>query len=104
MTSLFFVYLFDYYVNQDIKLLPRAKSPELQTSKRVSSLNFIFSFGEKIYKSIPILQFHIGEQYLLITLFLIFNQVKSLFYLVIFLGIFYSIYWPITQYFDRKPA
>ena len=103
MTSLFFVYLFDYYVNQDIKLESRALNTELRTTKNKSALNVIFSIGEKIYKSIPILQFHIGEQYLLITLFLIFNQVKILFYLVIFLGIFYSIYWPVAKCFGRKP-
>ena len=75
MTSLFFIYLFDYYVNQDIKLEPRAKSSEPRAQRKASSiLNLVFSLGEKIYKSIPILQFHIGEQYLLISVFLLFNQ------------------------------
>ena len=59
MMSLFFVYLFDYYVNQDIKLEPvnlRTNEP----TKQRHGLNLLFSLGEKIYKSIPLLQFHIG--------------------------------------------
>lgn len=106
MTSLFFVYLFDYYVNQDIKLEAALKkeSNEAKKSTLIKVLNPIFSIGEKIYKSIPLLQFHIGEQYLLISLFLLFGQVKALFYLIIFLGIFYSIYWPISKYYGRKPV
>lgn len=107
MTSLFFVYLFDYYVNQDIKLeakKQRSKEAENGTPSLAKILNPIFSLGEKIYKSIPILQFHIGEQYLLISLFLFFNQTRLLLYLVILLGIFYSFYWPLSQYFGRKPG
>jgi len=106
MTSLFFVYLFDYYVNQDIKLeaAPKKESAEGKKSILINVLNPIFSLGEKIYKSIPLLQFHIGEQYLLISIFLFFNQTRLLFYLVILLGIFYSGYWPISKYYGRKPA
>ena len=103
MTSLFFVYLFDYYVNQDIKL--ETRNSKLETGKKESQLlHGIFSLGEKVYKSLPILQFHIGEQYLLISLFLFFNQTRLLLYLIIFLGIFYSVYWPMSKYYGRKPA
>ena len=85
MTSLFFVYLFDYYVNQDIKLESIKKPEETKSSSKcpiTKMTNIVFSLGEKIYKSFPILQFHIGEQYLLISLFLFFNQTRLLFYLI----------------------
>lgn len=105
MTSLFFVYLFDYYVNMDIKLEQRTgeggSGGRGEWAGRLVSL--IFSFGEKIYKSIPILQFHIGEQYLLISLFLFFNQTRLLCYLIVLLGIFDSVYWPVSKYLGRKP-
>lgn len=101
MTSLFFVYLFDYYVNQDIKLEAGEQRVEMRLT--ASLLNRIFSLGEKIYKSIPILQFHIGEQYLLISIFLFFNQTRLLLYFIILLGAFYSIYWPLAKYYGRKP-
>ena len=106
MTSLFFVYLFDYYVNQDIKLEAGSRRQEAGEKKSVliGLLNSIFSIGEKVYKSLPILQFHIGEQYLLISLFLFFNQTRLLLYLITFLGIFYSVYWPVSKYYGRKPA
>lgn len=103
MTSLFFVYLFDYYVNQDIKLEPRAQSSKLKAQKS-QLLGIIFSLGEKVYKSIPILQFNIGEQYLLITLFLLLNKPLYLLCLIIILGCFYSIYWPLSKYYGRKPV
>ena len=107
MTSLFFIYLFDYYVNQDIKLEPINKSSDKNSMLNPQSsilLSKIFSFGEKIYKSVPILQFHIGEQYLLISLALAFNQTRLLLYLIIFLGMFYSIYWPLAKLYNRKPT
>ena len=106
MTSLFFVYLFDYYVNQDIKLeaVERKEKTEGEKTLLIKALNLIFSIGEKVYKSLPILQFHIGEQYLLISLFLFFNQTRLLLYLIISLGLFYSIYWPVSKYYGRKPA
>lgn len=107
MSSLFFVYLFDYYVNQDIKLEAknqRSKESENEDSILMKIVNQIFSVGEKVYKSIPILQFHIGEQYLLISLFLLFNQTRLFLYLIILLGIFYSIYWPVSKYYGRKPV
>lgn len=104
MTSLFFVYLFDYYVNQDIKLEPKGENSGTRAAKKSSPLNILFSFGEKIYKFIPILQFHIGEQYLLISLFLIFNKPVMLFKLIIYLGVFYSFYWPLSKYYGRKPG
>ena len=105
MTSLFFVYLFDYYVNQDIKLESGNGIGETGKEKSIlfGLLNKVFSLGEKIYRSIPILQFHIGEQYFLISLFLIFNQTRLLLYLIIFLGIFYSVYWPVAKLNGRKP-
>lgn len=104
MTSLFFVYLFDYYVNQDIKLEARDKRHGAGDKKKnFYLLNIIFSVGEKVYQSIPVLQFHIGEQYLFITLFLIFNKIICLFYTVIILGIFYAFYWPFSKYYGRKP-
>lgn len=103
MTSLFFVYLFDYYVNQDVKLEARMQGNKETRKIGFGILNRFFSLGEKVYKSIPILQFHIGEQYLLISLFLIFNQVKFLFYLIILLGVFYMFYWPSAKYYGRKP-
>lgn len=102
MTSLFFVYLFDYYVNMDVKLEARGQSSEVR-GQNSQVLKFIFSLGEKIYKSVPILQFHIGEQYLLISLFLFFNQTRLLCYLIVLLGIFYSVYWPVSKYLGRKP-
>ena len=102
MTSLFFVYLFDYYVNQDIKLETGNSKLEIG-KKKFQLLHIIFSLGEKIYKSLPILQFHISEQYLLISLFLFFNQTRLLLYLITFLGIFYSVYWPVSKYYGRKP-
>jgi len=106
MISLFFVYLFDYYVNQDIKLEAAERKEKTEDEKTVlmKVLNSIFIAGEKIYKSLPILQFHIGEQYLLISLFLFFNQTRLLFYLIITLGLFYSIYWPVSKYYGRKPV
>ena len=109
MSSLFFVYLFDYYVNQDIKLEARKQGNkevvDVETKcPFTKSLNIIFLLGEKIYKSFPLLQFHIGEQYLLISAFLLFNQTRLLFYLIILLGFFYSIYWPVSKYYGRKPA
>lgn len=106
MTSLFFVYLFDYYVNQDIKLEAADRKEKNQAGKTalIKALNLVFSLGEKIYKSLPILQFHIGEQYLLISVFLFFNQTRLLCYLIIALGFFYSIYWPVSKYYDRKPV
>ncbi|MBI3591829.1 MAG: CDP-alcohol phosphatidyltransferase family protein [Candidatus Melainabacteria bacterium] len=107
MTSLFFVYLFDYYVNQDIKLEAVKRVDEVEKKSKcpmTMSLNFLFSLGEKIYKSVPLLQFHIGEQYLLISIFLTFNQTRLLFYLIILLGVFYSVYWPVSKYFGRKPV
>jgi len=104
MLSLFFVYLFDYYVNQDIKLEARKQGSKEVRGNSLGALNTVFSLGEKIYKSIPILQFHIGEQYLLISLFLIFNQTKLLLCFVTVLGVFYSIYWPLSKYYNRKPA
>ena len=105
MASLFFVYLFDYYVNLDVKLepAPRKETREAKKTFLVSVLNPIFSLGEKVYKLIPILQFHIGEQYLLISLFLCFNQTRLLFYLMVLLGVFYSVYWPVSKYYGRKP-
>ncbi len=101
MTTLFFVYLFDYYVNQDIKL-----EPGRDVARHVSRGFFhnLFSFGEKIYKSIPILQFHIGEQYLLLSVFIFFNQTRLLLMLITMLGMFYSIYWPVSKYYGRKPV
>lgn len=108
MTSFFFVFLFDYYVNMDIKLEPIKKASEsIEIKKKSFIFNLIgcfFSIGEKIYKGIPILQFHIGEQYLILTLFLLFNKVKLLFYFVTFLGVFYSLYWPLSKYYGRKPS
>ncbi len=106
MASLFFIYLFDYYVNQDIKLEPRAASPELRAEKNflIKLLNPVFLLGEKVYRSVPILQFHIGEQYLLTSIFLFFNQTRLLFYLIVLLGIFYMFYWPLAQYYGRKPV
>ena len=106
MTSLFFIYLFDYYVNQDIKLEAADRKEKSEGNKTilVKVLNLIFVVGEKIYKSLPILQFHIGEQYLLISLFLFFNQTRLLFYLITILGVFYSIYWPASKYYGRKPV
>ncbi len=106
MTSLFFVYLFDYYVNQDIKLeaVEKKEKTEGQKTLLIKVLNSIFMVGERIYKSLPILQFHIGEQYLLISLFLFFNQTRLLLYLIVTLGIFYSIYWPVSKYYGRKPV
>ena len=106
MTSLFFVYLFDYYVNQDIKLEARSKKEEARENESFLIkllLNPIFSIGEKVYKSVPILQFHIGEQYLLISIFLAFNQTRLLCYLIILLGVFYTFYWPASKYYGRKP-
>ena len=106
MTSLFFVYLFDYYVNQDIKLETVVKKTELETKDKRTNyiLQMIFSFGEKVYRSFPILQFKIGEQYLLASIFLIFNQTRLLFYLIIILGFFYSLYWPFATYYGKKPV
>ena len=107
MTSLFFVYLFDYYVNQDIKLEVRIRETEKQEVKKnilLKILNPIFSIGERVYKSVPLLQFHIGEQYLLISIFLFFNQTRLLCCLIILLGSFYSIYWPVSKYYGRKPV
>ena len=105
MTSLFFVYLFDYYVNQDIKLEAVQKKETIEDKKSFlyNILNSMFALGEKAYKSVPLLQFHIGEQYLLISLFLILNQTRLLFYLIILLGSFYSVYWPVSKYYGRKP-
>ncbi len=105
MTSLFFVYLFDYYVNQDIKLEAADRKEKSEGKKTIllKVLNSIFTGGEKVYKSLPILQFHIGEQYLLISIFLCFNQTRLLLYLIMFLGSFYSIYWPVSKYYGRKP-
>ena len=107
MSSLFMVYLFDYYVNQDIKL-EAVNNIEKSTSENkcpfTAALKNIFSLGEKVYKSIPILQFHIGEQYLLISMFMFFNQTRLLFYLIIVMGIFYSVYWPIAKLNGRKPV
>ena len=102
MTSLFFVYLFDCYVNLDVKLEPRRDAVNRVSTAGI--LHKLFSIGEKIYKSIPILQFHIGEQYLLISLFLFFNQTRLLFYLIISLGLFYAFYWPFSKYYGRKPS
>lgn len=109
MSAFFFVFLFDYYVNQDVKLLPKEKKEESESQEKKKGLAFkilnsVFSLGSKIYKSIPILQFHIGEQYLLISLFLFFNQTRLFLYLVTGLGMFYSIYWPIAQYYGKKPS
>ena len=107
MSGLFFVYLFDYYVNQDIKLETVRKLEMTDSAKKcpfATGLNSIFLLGEKVYKSIPILQFHIGEQYLLISLFMFFNQTRLLCYLIILLGAFYSIYWPTAKYYGRKPT
>ena len=106
LTAFFFVYLFDYYVNQDIKLEP-APSGQGQNGKKnviLKFLNPVFGFGEKVYKTLPILQFHIGEQYLLISLFLVMNQTRLFLYIVILLGIFYSVYWPVSKYHGRKPV
>ena len=106
MISLFFVYLFDYYVNQDIKLeaAERKEKTEGEKTVLIKVLNLMFTTGEKVYKSLPILQFHIGEQYLLISLFLLFNLTRLLFYLITLLGVFYSIYWPVSKYYGRKPV
>ena len=106
MMSLFFVYLFDYYVNQDIKLeaADRKETAGGKKSILIRILSSMFTLGEKVYKSLPILQFHIGEQYLLISIFLLFNQTRLLFYLITTLGIFYSIYWPVSKYYGRKPV
>ena len=106
ITALFFVYLFDYYVNQDIKLEagPVKEIKEGKKSVLVNILNPIFSFGEKIYKSVPIFQFHIGEQYLLISVFMFFNQTRLLLMLITLLGIFYAFYWPVSKYYGRKPV
>ncbi len=107
MSSLFFIYLFDYYVNQDIKL-EATNDLEKLGSKCMCPITAIFknifSLGEKVYKSCPILQFHIGEQYLLISIFVFFNQTRLLFYLIILLGVFYSVYWPVSKLNDRKPV
>ena len=106
MMGLFFVYLFDYYVNQDIKLEagPVKEIKEDKKSILVNILNPIFSFGEKIYKSVPIFQFHIGEQYLLISTFMFFNQTRLLLMLITLLGFFYAFYWPASKYYGRKPV
>ncbi len=106
MGAFFFVFLFDYYVNQDVKLLPKEiiKDDSITENKKNNLINKIFSLGSKIYKSFPILQFHIGEQYLLISIFLILNQTRLFLYIVIFLGCFYSLYWPYAQYHGKKPS
>lgn len=106
MSGLFFVYLFDYYVNQDVKLEARKTESERKQEKfsLMKILNPVFSLGSKIYKSVPVLQFHIGEQYLLISIFLFFNQTRLYLYLVIVLGLFYTFYWPIAQYYGKKPS
>lgn len=105
MTSLFFVYLFDYYVNMDVKLESKGRDmlQHVSTGFFYKFAGSIFSLGEKIYKSVPIVQFHIGEQYLLISLFLFFNQTRLLCYLIVLLGVFYSVYWPVSKYLGRKP-
>ncbi len=100
MTAFFFIFLFDYYVNMDVKLLPN-KNIEGHNDK-LSQKASIFSFGSFIYKNIPILQFKIGEQYLIITLFLIFNQPLYLLYFVSTLGVFYAFYWPILVLAGKK--
>ena len=106
MAAMFFVFLFDYYVNQDIKLEAKDQLQVLNIKTKSlfeNAMKSIFSIGEMIYKSVPILQFHIGEQYLLISLFLLFGQTRLLLYFVVILGVFYSIYWPLAKYNGRKP-
>ena len=106
MTSLFFVYLFDYYVNQDVKLESNNKINKESADRCpvMRGLNLIFGLGEKVYNALPILHFKIGEQYLLISIFLVFNQTRLLLYLIIMLGVFYSFYWPVSKYYGRKPV
>ena len=109
MVAFFFIFLFDYYVNMDVKLESQKNFDESSSIKPSkwsikNLIKSIFALGEKVYKSIPILQFHIGEQYLIITLFLIFNQSLGLLYFVSILGVFYSIYWPVSKFYGRKPV
>jgi len=110
MGALFFVYLFDYYVNQDVKLLPKEQNvaedggESSQTTSKKALLNKMFSLGSAVYKSCPLLQFHIGEQYFLISFFLFFNQTRLFLYMVIMLGFFYAFYWPLAQYYGKKPS
>ena len=114
MTSLFFIYLLDYYVNQDVKLETKdQKTSEYQNTSTSahqninttsSILNSFFALGKNVYNLCPILRFKIGEQYLLISIFLLFNQTRLLFLIVISLGFLYSIYWPFAQYYGKKPG
>lgn len=107
MIAFFFVFLFDYYVNMDVKL-ESAVCETTKKSKKKSTvkkfLSFVFALGEKVYKGIPVLQFHIGEQYLILTTFLVFNRSMELMLFVVSLGMFYSVYWPVSKYFGRKPS
>lgn len=106
MLALFSIFLIDYYVNQDMKLLPENSISEkllLENSPALSqrvSPNFLLSllsFGKLVYQKVPILRFNIGEQALLITLFAFFNA--SFFLLLFFaiLGTFYVFYWPVAK-------
>jgi len=106
MLAMFSVFLIDYYVNQDMKLLPEnfvSENPpqgnSSVSSARVSNnlLLDLLSFGKMVYQKIPILRFNIGEQALLITLFAVFNA--SFFLLLFFatLGTLYVFYWPVAK-------
>ncbi len=104
MFALGAVFMIDYYVNQDMKLeaLP-AKSSSSAKRPSKNLLSSILSFGLKVYKSIPILRFNIGEQALLISLFAACDLIFSLLLLFACLGSFYVVYYPITRLYGFSP-
>lgn len=123
MIAMFAILLIDYYVNQDMKLEPRAlsliKSDRHceEPSKRSedgdvaihpskvskSPIVKVMQFGLSVYRAIPILRFNIGEQALLITIFTALDMVFVLMLVFAGLGTFYVFYWPVAKYLGFSP-
>lgn len=101
MIAMFTIFLIDYYVNQDMKL--EASSKQIRSGKnksitnRLSAPRLFLNFSFKVYESIPILRFNIGEQALLLSIFTILDSVFFGLCFFALLGTFYSIIWPFMR-------
>ena len=123
MLASFFVFLIDYYVNQDMKLLSRDElqkklddptegfedhrkigKQEPKTKVQIGiraylkkTLKNFLKLGMLIYKYVPILRFNIGEQVLIMSVFCFFGASLELIVTFVILGGMFSIYWPLAK-------
>lgn len=120
MTALAFVFLIEYYLNQNIELREKAELKlELTAAKKIGkqdpvtklqifvldaivrALKELIKLGSLLHKLVPILRFNIGEQSLLISLFCFFGAVMPMMVFFSILGALYSIYWPFFRIYGE---